>query len=275
MGISEVLIDWLAWVILAVALGLTAYQLLHILQAKVNRLQALAPLPRLPISSGELVVAVIAACGLFATYTAIRASNRMAALQYVSDNANFIAEMEKTTPELLCLYSNSAPLGGAARTGCDRSIFSSGDKLSANFSTIQLYIEESLLFFVESIRMEQQYQFSFYGGLDYWRQDFSDDPTGAISYYVLARELDQAGSLKKIDPQSVVCLEHLTGVRFDNICLKFKGFIHNLGSAAPQAIIREPCGQLDNLDPFRARVTDKVCQPTWWYQSFRGGVPRK
>lgn len=94
-----------------------------------HSLQAVAPLPRLSISPGELVVAVIAACGLFATYTAIRAANRMAALQYVSDNSNSIAEMEKTIPELLCLIGNSVPLEGTARAGCDQSIFSSGNKL--------------------------------------------------------------------------------------------------------------------------------------------------
>lgn len=131
----------------------------------------------------------------------------MAALQYVSENGNNASQLEFEKSQVLCLYQLSEPLAHLRPSNCNGTLFADKGQLSDNFNTLQLYIEETLLFFVEERRMAKRYRSSFYGGLPYWRDDSARDPTGAIAFYVLSRELNQAGQLRKIDPQSVACLE--------------------------------------------------------------------
>jgi len=144
--------------------------------------------------------------GLYVGYATFRTTNMMAALQYVSGNGALIAEMEREVAEINCLYTwGDEPFApnpedptstALPREGCGREIFvattEGGERLADSFDDLQLYIEESLLFFIESRVYDAKYGADFYQGLGYWTQDLSADATGAVSFYIMSREIDAA-----------------------------------------------------------------------------------
>lgn len=177
--------------------------------------------------------------------------------------------METSIPEVLCLYEFGPATLAKTRDGCGPKIFTVGGRLSEKFDDLQLYIEESLLFFVESRRVERLYGADFYGGLNYWRSDFSRDPTGAISYYIMSREVDEEGSLAAVNPQSVACLETMAGIEIDRMCNNYLQFLSLIGvpSTASDA---DACAHLNERQELRERAAEntRICRSMWWREQF-------
>lgn len=221
------------------------------------------------VDTGNLLLIILAAFGLSAAFSTINEANRSSARQYLSDNSAALAETENTTPEILCIYHWGPATRRLGREGCGDDIFTKNGQLAHTFDNIQLYIEESLLFFIEARQVEMRYGANFYGGFGYWRDDFSMDRTGAISYYILSREVDQTGSLATVRPQSVACLQSLAQIEIRGICTRYVGFMDRLNIPVSDAE-RQSCPRLDDLRRYEVR-SEEQCASSWWLTRFAEG----
>ena len=245
---------------------------------RVQEESARERLQTLYVGLGGAVVSVLT---LYVAYTTFRASNMLGALQYISDQGNNIGDMETETDEVLCLYRwGESPTENLSqrrfRAGCGDEIFVNADKgeLAPKFDDIQLYIEETILFAMESRVYINRYGADFYQGLEYWIEDFSEDWSGAFSYYIISREMDAAGRRGEtsVDARSLACLERFTGIRIENICGKYGWFLNRLGTAGePSRREGFTCDVPTDLGAtLELPGSDYSCDQSYWGASFRG-----
>lgn len=225
---------------------------------------------------------VIATLGLYVGYATFRANNMLGALQYISEQGNNVARMETDVPGALCVYrwgeaSPNAPREvsrARARDGCGPEIFVNAEtgRLASSFDDIQLYIEETILFASESNIYRDRYGADFYRGLAYWVADFSEDETGAISYYIVSREIDDAeeDGRGEVDARSLDCLEEFTGIRAEDICGRYRAFISEMGGAIGDRLDQVQCDVPVDYSTSLEGAPDYECDGSYWGQYFRG-----
>lgn len=226
-----------------------------------------------------LGAAVIAMLGLYVGYATFRASNMLGALHYISDQGNNIANMETGIPQVLCVYRWGEASAGSsraqAREGCGQEIFlnPTSGRLAASFDDVQLYIEETILFASESNVYTDRYGADFYRGLEYWTADFSEDWTGAISYYIVSREIDDAESdgRQSVDARSLDCLEEFTGIRVEDICGRYRTFVNEMSGAVDDRLQTIQCDIPADGGASLENDASYECAQSYWGEFFRGG----
>ena len=229
---------------------------------------------------------VITLLTTFVAYASFRTNNMMNALRYVADQSNEISRMETGNPAVLCLYRWGETYtwgveepSGSLREGCGREIFvdAKSGNLASSFDDIQLYVEETLLFFIELKIYKNQYGANFYEGLNYWREDIGKDWTGAISFYIISRETDYAEAHHEptVSAQSIACLEYYTDLHIRNICGNYHRFMSALGPAGAGFHTNVQCTNVpENRRVLIPANPDSFCARTWWGENFAGRTPR-
>jgi hypothetical protein len=218
----------------------------------------------------------------FVAYATFRTSNMLTALQYLSDQSNNIADMETTTAEAICIYRwgeqhrwGEAP-EETLRHGCGSEIFVHEGRLSKSFDDIQLYVEESLLYFIQARIYRERYDADYYEGLRYWGSDFADDWTGAVSFYVITREIEfaeaQDAPFSMVSAASIACLERYAQIPpIEDICGKYYGFLRALGTAGAGLHSNVRCeGVRDDRAELLNDLPRDFCDHTWWGVNFVG-----
>lgn len=227
--------------------------------------------------------AVIATLGLYVGYATFRASNMIGALQYISEQGNNISSMETGIPATLCVYrwgevSATTPHSESRaqhRQGCGPEIFVDPDtgRLAETFDVIQLYIEETILFAAESNIYKERYGADFYRGLEYWIADFSEDASGAISYYMVSREIDDAESDNRtfVDGRSLACLYDYTGISVENICQRYRDFVGSTNGVLLDRTTQVSCDVPADYTALPRSEPEYSCKASYWGVNFQGG----
>lgn len=270
------------------AIGLAGVLLVFLVWLVFEQISAPEIRARYRVFAVSIVGLILSFVGGWVGYASFRTANMMSALQYISDQGNEVGNMETDNPSVLCLYrwgEQGSELN--PRRGCGSDIFVTpdGSELSDQFDDLMLYIEEVILFASESNIYKNRYGSDFYRGLSYWITDFSEDPTGAISYYIAQRELKWASDkgLKSIDVASVACLRRLTGIAIPQLCEKRRAFLSSLNDAGRHSESNVECSLPDptywerDLTRAAARnktsIADYCAKQSYWGESFQGGKP--
>jgi hypothetical protein len=215
-------------------------------------------------------VALITISPLYIAYATFRTSNMMSALQYISDQANNVSRIETDEPVVLCIYRWGEQKREEANEGCGDNIFVSDDgaKLSDKFNLIQIYIEESILFAAESKVYRRRYGANFFQGLGYWMSDLSEDWTGAVSFYIISREINDATERgrRSTSTSSLQCLNQHTGIEIKQVCKKYGDFVTQLGPAGRPFKTEVACQEPKTWVP--ERPNSPVCDDSWWARNF-------
>lgn len=265
----------LPWVWSGLAFALS-WSPLKIPNGPDERRQVRKTLRKIALSTGGPILAVLTA---FVAYATFRTSNMMSALHYVSQQANAIFSIETEKPAVLCVYNWGEQDYATVRQDCEHAFVSEDGRLSSSFDDVMLYVEETMLFFVEAKQYQRLYDANFYQGLNYWTQDASEDWSGAFSYYFMMREMAyaQARGQTEVDSLSLACAERFTGIRVQNdqggVCENYARFVTNLGPAGASVSTGVACNVADNRDELldaELEENPNYCTSTWWGRQFVG-----
>jgi spore maturation protein SpmB len=232
-------------------------------------------LRKIALSTGGPILAVLTA---FVAYATFRTSNMMSALLYVSQQANAILNIETDEAAVLCVYNWGEQNYGTVREDCEHAFVTDDGRLSSSFDDVMLYVEETMLFFVEAKQYQRLYDANFYQGLSYWTSDASEDWSGAFSYYFMMREMTdaQARGASEVDSLSLACAERFTGIYVENdhggVCENYSRFMTNLGPAAASVETGVTCSVADNRhELLNAELEENpnYCAATWWGATVR------
>lgn len=273
MTVAAALLLPLLWSLLAWSLG---WSPIKIPNGPKDRKWVRKTVRRVALSAGGSLLTLLTAYVAYATF---RTSNMMSALHYVSQQANALLAMETQEPAVLCVYNWGEQDYQTIREGCEHAFVTDDGRLSSSFDDVMLYVEETMLFFVEAQQYQRLYDANFYQGLTYWTSDASEDWSGAFSYYLMMREMADAQTKNKseVDSLSLACAERFTGIRVQNdnggICENYSRFMTNLGPASSSVTTGVACNVAENRDQLleiELAQNPHYCSTTWWGRQFVG-----